>query len=180
MRYQQLRGCCLRLGGSTQRPDGVAHVAWGAMQQAAPPRLAVCCSGALQQVPVVSPADEQLASARKRASRVVASAAIKNEAAKARNKAAKQLDTLMKVRCWHGSAPGGSCASNKHTQAVLAPAACSGRQCTLTAALHRSMPSVNVALTPPPLRAPTRLAGAERAADQVPGQVPAPQQPASL
>jgi hypothetical protein len=52
--------------------------------------------GMLQLAPVVSPAIEQLNSALKRAGRVAPSAAIKNEAEKERNRAARQLDTLMK------------------------------------------------------------------------------------
>ncbi|KIY96994.1 hypothetical protein MNEG_10969 [Monoraphidium neglectum] len=52
--------------------------------------------GMLQAVPVVAPPDEQLRSAVKRAGRVAPSAAIKNEAEKERNRAARQLDTLMK------------------------------------------------------------------------------------
>jgi nucleolar GTP-binding protein len=50
----------------------------------------------LQRVPVLPPPAEQLASALKRAARVAPSAAIKNEAEKERNRAARQLDALMK------------------------------------------------------------------------------------
>ncbi|GFH15237.1 OBG-type G domain-containing protein, partial [Haematococcus lacustris] len=52
--------------------------------------------GVLQSVPQVAPTNEHLASALKRASRVVASATIKNEAEKERHRAARQMDTLMK------------------------------------------------------------------------------------
>ena len=52
-------------------------------------------TGALQQVPQLAPPREQLASALKRAARVAPSA-IKNEAERARNLAARQLDALMK------------------------------------------------------------------------------------
>lgn len=52
--------------------------------------------GMLQLVPVVNPPSEHLASALKRSARVPPSAAIKNEAEKERNRAARQLDTLMK------------------------------------------------------------------------------------
>jgi nucleolar GTP-binding protein len=47
-------------------------------------------------VPAVKPSDEHLRSARKRAARVAASSTIKNEADRARNLAARQLDGLMK------------------------------------------------------------------------------------
>jgi nucleolar GTP-binding protein len=62
----------------------------------------------LQRVPVVAPPAETLASALKRASRVTPSAAVKNEAEKARHRAARALDTLMKelsvplTRCLSG------------------------------------------------------------------------------
>lgn len=55
-------------------------------------------TGALQKVPVIPPADELAASALKRSLRVNPGAGIKNEAEKERSRAAKQLDTHMKVR----------------------------------------------------------------------------------
>lgn len=55
-------------------------------------------AGVLQRVPVIPPADELAASALKRALRVTPGAGIKNEAEKERSRAAKQLDTHMKVR----------------------------------------------------------------------------------
>lgn len=55
-------------------------------------------TGALQKVPVIPPADELAASALKRSLRVSPGAGIKNEAEKERSRAAKQLDTHMKVR----------------------------------------------------------------------------------
>jgi hypothetical protein len=54
-------------------------------------------AGALQKVPVVSPPDELAASALKRAVKVQPAAGLKNEAEKERSRAAKQLDTHMKV-----------------------------------------------------------------------------------
>ena len=56
--------------------------------------------GALQRVPVIPPADELAASALKRSMRVTPGAGIKNEAEKERSRAAKQLDTHMKVGGW--------------------------------------------------------------------------------
>ncbi|GMH32221.1 hypothetical protein BSKO_00055 [Bryopsis sp. KO-2023] len=53
-------------------------------------------TGALQNIPVVSAADELLKGAVKRAQRVGKSIRIRNEAAKARNLAARQMDALMK------------------------------------------------------------------------------------
>ncbi|KAF5843823.1 hypothetical protein DUNSADRAFT_5060 [Dunaliella salina] len=52
--------------------------------------------GALQGLPVVAPSNESLSSALKRASKVAYSSSIKNEAEKERNRAARQMDTLMK------------------------------------------------------------------------------------
>ncbi|MEW5302207.1 MAG: hypothetical protein WDW36_005010 [Sanguina aurantia] len=52
--------------------------------------------GVLQSVPVVSSSKEHLQSALKRASRVAHSAGIRNEAERERNKAARQMDLLMK------------------------------------------------------------------------------------
>lgn len=49
-------------------------------------------------MPVIPPADELAASALKRSLRVNPGAGIKNEAEKERSRAAKQLDTHMKVR----------------------------------------------------------------------------------
>jgi GTP1/Obg family GTP-binding protein len=48
---------------------------------------------------VIPPADELAASALKRSLRVAPGAGIKNEAEKERSRAAKQLDTHMKVSC---------------------------------------------------------------------------------
>jgi hypothetical protein len=59
---------------------------------------AAVAAGALQKVPVIPPADELATSALKRSLRVNAGAGIKNEAEKERSRAAKQLDTHMKVR----------------------------------------------------------------------------------
>lgn len=53
-------------------------------------------AGAFRYVPTISSASETLNSARKRAGRVAPSAGIKNEAEKERNRAARQMDTLMK------------------------------------------------------------------------------------
>lgn len=55
-------------------------------------------AGALQKLPVIPPAEEIAASALKRSRKVQPAAGIKNEAEKERSRAAKQLDTHMKVR----------------------------------------------------------------------------------
>lgn len=85
---------------------GTARACWSTRRRAAPPRAVAAppqphhqnavAAGMLQLAPVVSPPDEHLRSAAKRAARVAPSAAIKNEAEKERNRAARQLDTLMK------------------------------------------------------------------------------------
>ncbi len=49
-------------------------------------------TGAFQAIPMVPSADEHLASALRRARRIMPSSKLKNEAAKARNKAARQMD----------------------------------------------------------------------------------------
>lgn len=55
-----------------------------------------CTAGVLHSVAVVAPAKEQLASALKRATKVAPNATIKNAAESERNRAARQMDTLMK------------------------------------------------------------------------------------
>lgn len=60
----------------------------------------VCCSqeakksatGAFQSIPIVPTSDEHLASALKRAGRIGPNSKLKNEAARARNKTARQMD----------------------------------------------------------------------------------------
>ena len=49
-------------------------------------------TGAFQAIPMVPNADEHLAAALKRAARVIASSKLKNEAAKARNRASRRMD----------------------------------------------------------------------------------------
>jgi nucleolar GTP-binding protein len=56
-------------------------------------------TGAFYQLPMVAPGKEIMESAFKRASRVPANNKLKNEAQKAKNKAARQLDTLTKELC---------------------------------------------------------------------------------
>jgi hypothetical protein len=51
----------------------------------------------LQKLPVIPPPEEMAASALKRSMRVAPGAGIRNEAEKERSRAAKQLDTHMKV-----------------------------------------------------------------------------------
>ncbi|CAD7695087.1 unnamed protein product [Ostreobium quekettii] len=54
-------------------------------------------AGALQRVPMVAPPDEHINSAIKRASRIGRNKRIKNLAAQAKNRAARQMDALMKA-----------------------------------------------------------------------------------
>lgn len=56
-------------------------------------------TGAFNTLPLVSPSRELLESALKRASRVPVNKKLKNEAKQAKNKAARQLDTLTKELC---------------------------------------------------------------------------------
>ncbi|BDA42683.1 probable nucleolar GTP-binding protein 1 [Coccomyxa sp. Obi] len=62
-------------------------------------------TGAFQSIPIVPTADEHLASALKRASRIGPNSKIKNEAARAKNKTARQMDELVKAI----STPLGAC-----------------------------------------------------------------------
>ena len=59
---------------------------------ACPPAQAGRATGAFQAIPMVPSADEHLASALRRARRITPNSRLKNEAAKARNKAARQMD----------------------------------------------------------------------------------------
>ncbi|GAB4823843.1 hypothetical protein N2152v2_010889 [Parachlorella kessleri] len=56
-------------------------------------------TGAFQKLPMVAPAKELLESALRRAGRVGANKKLKNEAQKAKNRAARQLDALLKELC---------------------------------------------------------------------------------
>eukprot|EP00887_Chlorella_sp_A99_P004720 scaffold4.g4720.t1 len=56
-------------------------------------------TGAFQRLPMVSPAKELIDSALRRASRVQPNRKLRNEAQKAKNRAARALDTLMKELC---------------------------------------------------------------------------------
>ena len=55
-------------------------------------------TGAFQAIPMVPNADEHLAAALKRAARVIASSKLKNEAAKARNRASRRMDGDHSIR----------------------------------------------------------------------------------
>ncbi|KAK9909858.1 hypothetical protein WJX75_008488 [Coccomyxa subellipsoidea] len=54
-------------------------------------------TGAFQSIPIVPTSDEHLASALKRAGRIGPNSKLKNEAARARNKTARQMDELVKA-----------------------------------------------------------------------------------
>ncbi|EIE24639.1 P-loop containing nucleoside triphosphate hydrolase protein [Coccomyxa subellipsoidea C-169] len=62
-------------------------------------------TGAFQSIPIVPTSDEHLASALKRAGRIGPNTKLKNEAARARNKTARQMDELVKAI----STPLGAC-----------------------------------------------------------------------
>ena len=54
-------------------------------------------TGAFQRIPHIPPAEEHLASALKRGLRVTTNVKLKNEAARAKNLAARQMDQLTKL-----------------------------------------------------------------------------------
>lgn len=55
-------------------------------------------TGAFQSIPIVPTSDEHLASALKRASRIGPNSKLKNEAAQAKNKTARQMDGEVSVK----------------------------------------------------------------------------------